>query len=116
MRRSISNWVSAVAAGLVLTLGLTSACSKSNSKPKDGAAITAKIAGASEANSALQKKDYDALLTALGTASAAIASETDQAEFRKLTNEVLDALRLVRDQDPKAAEAFQAVRVMVMGR
>ncbi len=114
MRRLISNWIAAVVASLVLTLFMTSACSKS--KSKEGAAITAKIAGASEANSALQKKDYDALLTALGTATAAIASEADQAEYRKLTNEVLDALRLVRDQDPKAAEAFQAVRMMVMGR
>jgi len=92
-------------------------CSPSTPSSKPGAiVVTAKITGAPEVKKALETKDYEGVLKALGTAGASVKSDADQTEYRKLTYEVLDGLRLYRDNDPKAEETFQTVRGMVMGR
>jgi len=111
---SLSQWLLAI----VFMLATASiGCSKSSPSSKPGAiVVTAKIAGAPEAKTALETKDYEGVLKALGAASAAVNSDATQAEYRKLTYEVLDGLRLYRETDPKAEETFQAVRGMVMGR
>lgn len=110
----MSRWL---LASLFMLASVGIGCSKSAPSSKPGfIVVTAKIAGAPEAKKALETKDYEGLLKALGTASAAINSDATQAEFRKLTYEALDGLRLYRDTDPKAEETFQAVRGMVMGR
>jgi hypothetical protein len=111
---SLSLWLGIL---LLLLAGAGVGCSKKDTGSKPGEiVVTAKIAGAPDAKKALETKDYDAVLKSLGTASAAIDSEAAQAEYRKLTYEVLDGLRLYRDTDPKAEETFQAVRGMLMGR
>lgn len=111
---SLGLWVGIL---FLLVGGAGVGCSKPDNSSKPGAiVVTAKIAGASEAKKALETKDYEGVLKSLGTASAAIDSEAAQGEYRKLTYEILDGLRLYRDTDPKAEETFQAVRGMLMGR
>ena len=117
MKRSLfKTSLSRIAAGLTLAAVLCSGCSKSASQSKVKIEITAKIPGAGEAKAALEKKDYEALLQSIGTASGAAESEMGQKEFRKLCNQVMDALDAVRENDPKAQDAYDSVRVLIMGR
>lgn len=104
-----------LAAILMLFIGSSVGCSKSSSKSETGG-ITAKIAGAAEVKAALAKKDFAAVVQAVNTAASSVSTEADQAEYRKLINESLNELRAFRETDPKAEEAFQALRVMFMGR
>lgn len=117
MRRHSSIYAFLGAVALVLCGSLVSGCDRGPKGSEPGKiVVTAKIAGAADAKKALETKDYEGVLKALGTASGAINSEAAQGEYRKLTYEILDGLRLYRETDPKAEETFQAVRGMLMGR
>src|SRR5436190_2075231 len=91
-------------AALILTgLGavLSAGCAKSTAPSVEMDKI--KLPGASEVMVAIEKKDYEAAVAALGKISLL---------SRQVTTKLLEAA----PTDPKAAEAAQALRIMTMGR
>ena len=104
-------------AALILTgLGavLSAGCAKSTAPSVEMDKI--KLPGASEVMVAIEKKDYEAAVAALGKIRQSVSTEEQQGQFSLLSRQVTTKLLEAAPTDPKAAEAAQALRIMTMGR
>ncbi len=114
MRAKYAGWVVAIALGLGLGWG-SAGCSKA-APPVNQAELALKLPGATNVFTALAQKDYEAALATWATLKDTAVSEEQKAQFAALTGELRAQLSDAARTDPKAAEAFNALRSVMMGR
>lgn len=87
---------------------------KTDAAGTDPAAVEAakKQLGADTVMAALDKKDYDGAMAALMKVRQAISNEEQQRQYMVLTYEVKQRLMADAANDPKAAQALDALRGM----
>lgn len=108
--------------GLVLAVGvLGPGCKPKGVLPQDAqaaelAAVVQRLPGASNVCEALERKEYDAVITALASIRGAASTDQEAVDSAYLSRHVKDKLMDAAPTDPKAAEALSAVRAMTLGR
>src|SRR5215831_7830611 len=65
---------------------------------------------------ALEQKDYETAVSSLAKLKESVSTEAQQKEYALLTAHVQNKLTEALPTDPKAAEAMQALRVIIAGR
>ncbi len=114
MRAKYAGWVAAVALGLWLGVGGVG-CSKSTA-PVDRAPVALKLPGATNVFTALAQKNYEGAIAEWAKLKDTATDDEQRAQFAALTTELRNRLSEAANTDPKAAEAFNALRTVLMGR
>jgi hypothetical protein len=107
-------WITLIAVAVWLSLGNTS-CSRTPG-PVDQRAEAMKLPGASNVFASLAQKDYEGAIAAWAKLRGTAANEEQQAQFSALSEELRGQLAKSSATDPKAAEAFNALRLVMSGR
>ena|SRR5690349_5951511 len=105
---------------LVLTslclASLSTGCKKQDASAQASALTYQHLPDATNVTAALDQKDYEAAIAALSKVKESVSTEEQQNEFRALMGQVQLKIGEAAASDPKAAEAMQALRVMISGR
>ena len=103
---------------IVLSIGFFAGCKKTPQATADSeiAGALAKVPGAADVKSAIDKKDYEGAMAALLKAKAAVATEDQQTHFMALNHWMKNKLIDAAPADPKAGEVLATMRAMSVGR
>jgi hypothetical protein len=74
-----------------------------------------KLPGASEVMAAIDRKDYDGAMAALGKVKEGVTTEEQNIQFMILARQARDKMTEAAATDPKAAAAVNALRAMSTG-
>jgi len=114
MSIKLPGWVAVIALGVWLGLS-ASGCSKAP-PPVTETDIALKLPGATNVFAALAKKDYQGAMVAWAKLKDSVSESEQQAQFAALTRTLRNQLAEASTTDPKAAEAFNALRAIMSGR
>jgi hypothetical protein len=114
MRSKPTAWVTLIALGVWLSLG-DAGCSK-GPPPVNQTEIALKLPGATNVFAALARKDYEGAMAAWAKLKDSASDDEQRAQFSALTREFKAKLAEASTTDPKAAEAYNALRAFMTGR
>lgn len=72
--------------------------------------------GAAEVMAAVNKKDYEGVLTALNAVREKVTTDEQNVQFMLLARQAREKISEIAPNDPKAMEVVAALRSMVTGR
>jgi hypothetical protein len=100
---------------IALGLGLTCGCKRTPAVDAKVVEAAAKQPGAAEVMAAIDKKDFDGVLTAIAKVQAQVTTDEQQVQFMLLARQARDKISEVAPNDPKAMEVVAALRALVTG-
>jgi hypothetical protein len=99
---------------LGLSLGLGVGCRKKGNDPKVIEAASG-LPGAAEIMTAIEKKDFDAVMPGLMKVRQSVTNNEQDIAFKVLTRQVRDKIMETAPNDPKGAQVVATLNAMATG-
>ncbi len=106
-----------IIAGLCVGL-LSTGCKKQAPAASDSTStqISQQLPEATNVLAALDQKDYETAVSGVAKLKDSVSTPEQQEAYRRLLNQVKDKVLEAAPTDPKAADAVQAIRLLITGR